>query len=122
MQDGAVWFTDTSLPPDTEVRRALAEWLAAGGTIAPYTPPTAPIAPITRRQLRLWLVRNGVTTLQVETVIAAIQPDQAREEAWIEWQDASSYERTNPLVVQVGQALGLTDAQMDDAFREAATF
>ncbi len=122
MQDGTVWTTDAELPADTEIRRALAEWIAAGGVIAPYAPPAAPIVPITRRQLRLWLVRNGVTTLQVETVIAAIQPDQAREEAWVEWQDASSYERTNPLVVQVGRALGLTDAQMDAAFREAATF
>lgn len=99
-----------------------ARLVAEGVAIAPYEPPVLPPPAITRRQLRLWLVRNGVTTLQVETVIAAIQPDQAREEAWIEWQDASSYERANPLVVQVGQALGLTDAQMDDAFREAATF
>jgi hypothetical protein len=122
MQDGTEWTTDAGLPPDTEIRRMLRDWVTAGGVIAPYASPPAPIVPITRRQLRLWLVRNGVTTLQVETVIAAIQPEQAREEAWIEWQDASSYERTNPLVVQVGQALGLTDAQMDAAFREAATF
>ena len=114
--DGTVFI------PTDPANSDYARLVAANTEIAPYEPPALPVAPITRRQLRLWLVRNGVTTLQVETVIAAIQPDQAREEAWIEWQDASSYERANPLVVQVGQALGLTDAQMDDAFREAATF
>lgn len=39
MQDGAEWHTDAALPPDTEIRRALADWLAAGGKIAPFAPP-----------------------------------------------------------------------------------
>lgn len=37
MDDGATWFEDASLPADTEMRRALAAWLAAGNAIGPYT-------------------------------------------------------------------------------------
>lgn len=43
MQDGTVWTTDASLPPDTGLRRMLHDWLAAGGVISPFAlpPPTA---------------------------------------------------------------------------------
>lgn len=34
-RDGTVWLDDASLPPDTELRQALAGWIAAGGEIAP---------------------------------------------------------------------------------------
>ncbi|MGF7053998.1 hypothetical protein GGC47_003186 [Bosea sp. OAE752] len=39
MDSGEVCFVDTTLPPDEQFRRMLADWLAAGGEIAPYQPP-----------------------------------------------------------------------------------
>lgn len=36
MEDGSTWFDDAALPDDTEMRRALAAWLAAGNAITPY--------------------------------------------------------------------------------------
>ena len=37
--DGIDWFDDASLPADTDLRRQLADWLAAGNTITAYTMP-----------------------------------------------------------------------------------
>lgn len=81
---------------------------------------------VTRRQLRLWLVRRGIAPSAVEAAIAAM-PEPQRTEATIEWQDATQYERTNPLLVQLaGAVLGLSgealDAALDQAFREAAAY
>lgn len=92
--------------------------------IATLPPPAPPAMPtITRRQLRLALLtRFGVTAAQVEAQIAAMPGTPIeREAAMIEWQDATTYERNHRLIVALGAALGLTTAQIDDAWKEAAT-
>jgi hypothetical protein len=91
--------------------------------IAALPPPAPPVMPtITRRQLRLALLRLGVTGDQVEAQIAAMPGTPIeREAAMIEWQDATTYERNHPLVVMLGAALGLTEAQIDAAWMGAAT-
>jgi phage terminase large subunit-like protein len=40
--------------------------------------------------------------------------------AQIEWEYALTFERDNPLIAQVGGALGLSEEQIDDLFRAAA--
>jgi len=91
----------------------------------PLSPPPVPSA-VTRRQLRLWLVRHGYTLAQVEAVIDAL-PEPQRTEARIEWQDATQFERGHPLLRQLAGALlklegAALDAALDAAFREAAGF
>ena len=74
------------------------------------------------RQLRLALLRLGVTAAQVEAKIADMPgTDADREAAWIEWEYAPTYQRDHQLVVALGAALGLTEAQIDAAWMEAAT-
>ena len=87
-------------------------------------PPPPPPAAVTRRQLRLWLVRSGFMLAQIEALIDAL-PEPQRTEARIEWQDATQYERGHPLLRQVaGQLLKKEgkelDAALDEAFRQAA--
>jgi len=87
-------------------------------------PPQPPPAAVTRRQLRLWLVRHGYTFAQVEALIDAL-PEPQRTEARIEWQDATQFERGHPLLRQLAGALlrldkEALDAALDAAFREAA--
>ena len=84
---------------------------------------TAPPMPtITRRQLRLALLRLGMTGAQVDAQIATMPGTPVeREAALIEWQDATTYYRDHPLVVALGAALGLTEAQIDNAWREASS-
>lgn len=94
-------------------------WLydEADGT---FSPAPVPVPEITKRQLRLWLVRNGIALATVEAAIDAM-PEPARTEAQIEWNDASVYSFSNPLVIQIGAAIGLTDPEMlKQAFRDAA--
>ena len=104
------------------------EWTGAM-FVAPPPPPPPPSTPrvpnaVTRRQLRLWLVRHGYTLAQVEALIDAL-PEPQRTEARIEWQDATQYERSYPLLRQLaGQLLKKEgkelDAALDEAFRQAA--
>jgi len=101
------------------------EWTGAMFVAPPPSPPppSTPRVPnaVTRRQLRLWLVRNGYTLAQVETLIDAL-PEPQRTEARIEWQDATQYERGHPLLRQLaGQLLDLEGAALDTALDQAFT-
>lgn len=74
---------------------------------------------VTMRQARLALVQTGMLT-QVNTAVAAM-PGAQGDAARIEWEFSSTVERNRPLVQALGAALGLTEAQLDDLFRLAAT-
>lgn len=69
---------------------------------------------VTMRQARLALLNAGLLDA-VEAVIAA-----AGREAQLEWEYAAGVDRSNPAVATVQQQEALTDAQIDDLFREAA--
>lgn len=80
-----------------------------------------PAQPITRRQLRLTLVRNGISLAGVEAAIAAMPDGLEKEEAQIEWADASTFNREHPTLLLIAAALGLTDTQIDAIWAEAVT-
>ncbi|GGG48187.1 hypothetical protein [Chelatococcus composti] len=86
----------------------------------PEPPPPDPLRPLTSRQLRLGLVLNGISLSSVEAAIDAIEDPTDREVARIEWEYATTFERSHPLVNQIGVALGLTPEQIDDMWAEAA--
>jgi hypothetical protein len=78
-------------------------------------PPAAPVpSTVTRRQLFLWLNAQGITRAALRTQLAG------NEAALIELEEATEFQRSHPLVAQLGATLGLTSAQIDDAFRGAA--
>ena len=106
----------------------MAQAIAADmGDELPFEPAPSPPAPpampsITARQLRLALLGLGLTGAQVEAEIATMPgSDTTREAARIEWEYATSYQRDHQLVAMLGAALGLTEAQIDSAWMEAAT-
>ena len=68
---------------------------------------------VTMRQARLELHKRALLD-DVEAVITA-----AGQAAQIQWEYASVVERSNP-VIAILQQHGMTDAQLDDLFREAA--
>lgn len=76
---------------------------------------------VSARQIRLWLVRNGIPLSQIETAIASIEDVATREVVKIEWEYAPYIERTHPWLVPLAQSLGLTSEQVDQAFIEAST-
>lgn len=74
---------------------------------------------ITKRQLRLTLVRNGISLAQVEAAIAAMPEGLPKQEAEIEWADASEFRRLHPTLLLVAQALNLSEEQVDAMWEEA---
>lgn len=73
---------------------------------------TPPIKPLNPAQIRLVLLNNGLLE-QVESMIA-----QSTDAVKIEWEFRTEYRRTNPLLLQMAAALGLTDEQLDTMFEE----
>lgn len=76
-------------------------------------------AAITPRQARLVLAKHSLLT-GVADAIAAIEDEQQRQVAEIEWEYATTIERAAPWVNVLYGALGLTQEGVDELFREAA--
>lgn len=118
LADGALIPAD----PRNADRMRYEDWLAEGHTPQPAPEQAAPPLPsLTARQLRLGLLGLGVTGAQVEAQIEAIEDSTEREAALIEWRYSTVYERDHPLIDMVGALLGLTEAQIDAAWSQAAT-
>lgn len=75
-------------------------------------------ASITMRQARLQLHAIGKLTA-VQDAINQL-PEPPKTSAQIEWDYAAVVERASPFVALLTPALGLSDEDMDDLFREAA--
>ena len=117
--DGMIWHTPI-LPADTGLRAALAEWVAAGGVIAPHVPapPSPPTIParVTRRQARLALHQAGLLG-QVEALMASPEtPATIR----ITYDDATEWWRDDPIIQAMALALNLPPEQLDALFVAAA--
>lgn len=77
---------------------------------------------LTAAQLRLALLGLGVAAAQVEAAIDAMPGTEIeREAARIQWEYATFFPRDHALVIGVGAALGMTEAQIDQAWQQAAT-
>jgi hypothetical protein len=48
-------------------------------------------------------------------------PSSEKEQAEIEWEYASEFHRSHPLIVQLIPILGLTDEQVDNVWQEYST-
>ena len=120
LPEGAVEITDEQLNEFIEFN-GLRRW--ENGQVVMYTPPVQPVSwpPITRRQLRLTLVRNGIPLAAVDAAIAAMPEGLPKEEALIEWVDASTFDRNHPTLLLIAAVLNLTEAQVDAMWHEAVT-
>lgn len=121
---GWIPFTATAQDPEAHGRELFA--LASAGTVAPYVSPTieevrANMPTLTARQLRLGLVGNGYSMSQVSAVIDAMPEGADKETARIEWEYATTFERTHPLIVTVGAALAIGEEQTDTMWTAAAS-
>jgi len=74
---------------------------------------------ISARQIRLWLLQNGISLQMVSDAIATIEDTLTRDSVSIEWEYAPYIERSHPMLVPLGQALGLSEADIDRGFTEA---
>jgi hypothetical protein len=97
----------------------------AYGPIAPYETPTAEelrasMHPLTARQFRLGLLNAGIPPSTVTATIGGMPAGPDKDKAQIEWEYATTFNRTHPLIATVGAALGLTEQQIDGMWLAAA--
>ena len=83
------------------------------------SPPPPPPDAVTMRQARLALLDLGLLNSIDEAINTMQEPDKTK--AKIEWEYAAVVERSSDWVSDLGQQLGLSDVQIDDLFRLAAT-
>ncbi|WP_062235898.1 hypothetical protein [Aureimonas sp. N4] len=91
-------------------------WRQTWAVVALPLPPVP--EEVSRRQAKRALSDAGHLTA-ANAAIEAI-PGKAGDDARIDWADAGYFRRDNPLILGIGSALGLTEAQIDDLFRAAA--
>lgn len=77
---------------------------------------------ISATQLRLWLIRNNIPLSAVENALDLVQDNLLREELKIIWEYVPYFERKNEFINKIGNELGLTEQQIDNAFMEASQY
>lgn len=89
---------------------------SSGSWVAPNAavPPT-----VSARQVRIWLIQNGISLSSVEASINNIEDPILKEITKVEWEYAPYIERNHPMLATLAQALGLTQEQLDQAFIQA---
>jgi hypothetical protein len=92
-----------------ELQAAISKWKVTKGEASQVTP----------RQARLALLQNGLLS-QVDTIIASL-PEPQKSIAQTEWEYAVAIERNSSWIEQIGAAIGLDEAGLDDLFILAAT-
>jgi hypothetical protein len=83
--------------------------------------PVLPEPRISARQVRLWLIQNGISLQAVTDAINTIEDPVLRDSVAVEWEYAPYIERSHPMLVPLAQNLGLTESQIDQAFIEASS-
>jgi len=75
---------------------------------------------VTPRQIRQALILSGVSLEQIEQALDTLS-EPTKSLAKTEWEYSIAFQRSRPLVAQVGQMLGWTSTQLDDLWRFAST-
>lgn len=106
--------------PDLITGQVASGWLFDGEDFSAPPVVVQPVvfAPITARQLRLWLMSQERALTDVDAAIAAL-PEAQREPARVEWEYSTEYDRDHPLIAAIGAALGFTNDEIDAGFLEA---
>lgn len=82
-------------------------------------PESVPLPPISPRQIRLALLGAGITLDMIETALGSL-PEPEKSAALIEWEYASYFDRSNPLVASVASMLGWGDAELNNLWLTGA--
>lgn len=108
------------IPLSTENRdyNVYLEWASTNTADTPAPEVKQVPQSVTPRQARLVLLKLGKLD-QVDAFIANL-PDIQKAAAKIEWEYSLTYSRTSPLVLLLGQALLLSETDLDDLFIAAS--
>lgn len=110
------------IPGDVLWERAVAMATAMGDDL-PLQPPVMPGIVeyvLTARQLRLGLLRIGINSTAVLSLIDSINDIQEREEIQIEWEYATTYTKTNAFVQLLKTELFPSESAFDEFWSSSA--
>ena len=91
-----------------------------GTSFTAVAPVPVIIPDVTPRQIRLALIQSGVVLSSIDATIAAM-PQPSQSLAQITWEYSTAFERSNPLVAEIGAMMGWTSAQLDALWHLAGT-
>ena len=74
---------------------------------------------ISKRQARQQLIIKGLYG-NIQPIIDSIEDPTQRLLTQVFWEDSNTFERNNPTLVELGTALGLTEAELDMMFINAS--
>ena len=74
---------------------------------------------ISKRQARQQLIIDGLYN-NVQQIIDSIEDPTQRLLTQVFWEDSNTFERNHPTLVELGTALGLTEAELDMMFINAS--
>jgi len=86
---------------------------------AASTPAKPPVTSVTMRQARLALLQAGLLS-SISAALQAIPDEMQKQAALIEWEFASTVDRSSPFTQSLASALGLTEADLDGLFQAAS--
>jgi hypothetical protein len=97
--------------------------LVEGATAEEIAEHNKPIVPqiVTNAQLRQALIQSDISIANITNFINAIEDVKQKETFQSLWEYANTFERFNPLLIQMSALLGITEAQMDQLFILANT-
>lgn len=121
------WIPFTASRDDQEEHgRELFDLAVAGGAVEAYVPPTpeeqrAAMPSLSAAKYRQGLLSVGHNPQEVTDAIAALPNGPEKDSIAIEWEYATSFERLQQFVIEVGELLGMTPEETDQMWMAAAS-
>lgn len=116
------------VPASNELYADVEAWLAEGNALTEFG--GYPEIPMTEAQIQDWRESAVVSRFQARAAlrqaglrsqVEAIMDDPATDPLVVDaWADAQEFKRMSPAVLNLAAGLGLTDAEVDDLFEQAA--
>lgn len=78
------------------------------------------IPDVTPRQIRQALILSGISMASIDEALASLS-EPTKSLVMAEWEYSIAFQRSRPLVTQVGQMLGWTSEQLDNLWLFAGT-
>jgi len=108
-----------------KLKNLMESWGGSGTVSYPVEPdPSVLCIPpsISARQIRLWLIRHGVSLDVISMTIDSMEDPILRDNVKVEWEYAPYVERRYPWLNALAASLGMTPEQVDQAFIEAVEY